>query len=99
MRRRYFVTPRRLLALVLVASGALASLRSGRPYVWCIPMQQIMETACGAEQHQHLFAGGPAVRATCCEERALGELPRADTRLELPHVLPAPVAFAALPAV
>jgi hypothetical protein len=99
MRRLHLVTPRRLLALVLVASVALVSLLSGRPYLWCIPMQQIMETACDVEQHQDALAHGPAVRATCCEERALGELPRADTRLELPHVLPAPVAFASLPPV
>jgi len=99
LRRLHLVTTRRLLALVLVASVALASLLSGRPYLWCIPMQQVMEAACDADQHQDALAHGPSVRATCCEERAVGELPRADTRLDLPHVLPAQVTFASLPPV
>jgi hypothetical protein len=96
MVRPLLTTARRLFALALVVSVALAAALSGRSYLWCVPMQRVMATACLEDEHPDEDAHAPTMRAPCCEMRALGELPRADTRPELPHVAPAVMTLASV---
>jgi hypothetical protein len=81
-------SPRRLLALVLVTVVAVASALSGRSYIWCVPMQRVMEAACEVE-HEHEDTGASSVRGACCETRQIDGLPRAEPRPDLPIVAPA----------
>ncbi|MDI1429503.1 hypothetical protein [Polyangium sorediatum] len=91
--------PRRVFVLLLVAVVALAVFFSGRSYYFCVAVQEVVEHACASDDCDAAGHGedtqGPSFGEGCCEEHQVGELPRADTRLELPHVPPAP--FTTLP--
>ena len=76
---------RRVTVLALAASVIWASVAAGSSYLWCVPMQRVMRTACcgGAEHGRSLSAPHreATLRATdCCETRQLGSLPLSDRR-------------------
>ncbi|HVK64421.1 MAG TPA: hypothetical protein VM694_08105, partial [Polyangium sp.] len=84
--------PRRVFVWLLVAVVALAVFFSGRSYYFCVAVQKVVEHACVSDDcavHGE-DEQGPSLGEGCCEEHQVGELPRAHTRLELPHVPPAP---------
>jgi hypothetical protein len=96
MVRPLVTTARRVFALALLVSVALAAVFSGRTYIWCVPMQKVVEHACQEEEDEG--AEGPSVHA-CCETHQVAELPHSAPRPELPSLPPTVVALASVPAI
>jgi hypothetical protein len=107
---------RALAGGLLIAVLLSAFFAAGRSYLWCVPMQRVMEASCcgdrGDAQNTAASRGAPvnawglradepryapkppAVRASCCEARALEALPQA--ALRVPQAAPMPPALAAV---
>jgi hypothetical protein len=84
-----------LLASVLV----VASMSSGHTYLWCAPMERVVETCCMAttDDPSDLASTGdaPRLQTECCDTHAFGHLPTASASapaLEIPPAVMAAVA-------
>jgi hypothetical protein len=78
-----------LLMGVLVSALFMA----GRSYLWCVPMQQVMQVSCCCAGE----SAEPRVRAACCETREILGLPQVEARgAGAPAIPPALAATAVL---
>jgi hypothetical protein len=90
---------RAVAAVALAAVVLVATLASGRTFLWCGAMERAMATCCcPVDDADAVRTEGPALRTACCDVRSFGDLPAgaaASAALQMP---PAPLAFVALPA-
>ena len=73
---------RRGLAAALAVVVTVATLLSGRSYLWCLTMERPMSACCCASSQApsdiEASDAGPTVRSSCCDSRRVGALPRTD---------------------
>lgn len=84
----------RPLAALLVVVLTVATLVGGSVYQWCIPLERAMVACCC--HHDEPPGDEPAIRRVCCEERAIGVLPVAQTERDEPSSSVPPVIVAAV---
>jgi len=81
---------------VLLALFCVATLASGRAYMWCVAMEQAVSHCCcdGDDQGDglHEVARAPALKAACCASRAQEDLPATQAT---PPAIEVPPALAA----
>ena len=94
------VVLRRLGAVAVLAAFVSASFASGRAYVWCSMMDEVVPTCCcaGDDDDQASSSStpeGPAVRLDCCQQRAEPGLPSIRLGAPVADIAPPQRAFVA----
>lgn len=86
---------RRVFALLLVAAITFALSFSGRSYLFCAAIQQVVEKSCDTDDCSTCTDDdqGPRIGEGCCEEHQIGKIPPASTRVELPSIPPPPASI------
>jgi hypothetical protein len=88
---------RRFLALCAAVVLVAASLASGKAYLWCVPLQQVMHDCCCAGEREAPVDEQPTVRRVCCDVETVGDLPTVRVPPQATGVPPALLTGSVLP--